>query len=149
MVKINLLAWRINHMVKSYYPYTEDTDLWGSWMILKKLIWRNNVSFSIIWIISRMLQKLEEGRATGLIILPLFTIQSQFSRLSRGFIENPLIMPKTNISLYFPDKRKEILAMLNVTLIAWLMSSSPKKQKPLISDLYKLAFWTKSHFIFG
>ena len=96
-----------------------------------------------------MLQKLEEGRATGLIILPLFTIQSQFSRLSRGFIENPLIMPKTNISLYFPDKRKEILAMLNVTLIAWLMSSSPKKQKPLISDLYKLSFWTKSHFIFG
>ena len=65
-----------------------------------------------------MLKKTEKDEATGVIIIPHFTTQPWFSRILRILIEGPLLLPKINMSLYFPYRRKEPPIMPNVTLIA-------------------------------
>ena len=73
----------------------------------------------------RCCKKKEEDRATGVNIVPQFTAQPTLSRRIRIVTENPLILPKTNTSLYFLYRRKKTPTMLNVTLMACLVSGSP------------------------
>ena len=55
----------------------------------------------------------EKVRATGVIIVPPFTAQPEFSRPVIILIEIPLILPKTNMSLYLLYRRKETTTMPN------------------------------------
>ena len=100
-VTIDLFASHVNHKVERYYSYTVDTDSCGVDSFTKN--WAKEIiyAFPPFAIISRMLKKIEKDEATGVTIVPHFTTQPWFSRLLRILIEDPLLLPKINMSPYF------------------------------------------------
>ena len=75
-VKVHLFASRINHKVKRYYSYhTVDTDSCGVDCFFINCSEEIIYAFPPYAIISRMLKKIEEDKATGAILVPLFTTQ--------------------------------------------------------------------------
>ena len=89
-------------------------------------------------IISKVLSKIEAEMATGILIVPLFTTQSWFTRLLRLLIHEPLLLPKSNTSLYFPCRRKTIPTL--PVLIACLASGNCTNTKVFQMKLLKQSY---------
>ena len=129
-------ASRVNHKVERYYSYTVDTGSCGVDCFTKNCANKIIYTFPPFTIISRILKKTEKDEATGVIIAPHFTTEPWFSRLT----EDPLLLPKINMSLYFPYRRKEPQTMPNVTLMACRVSGNPNLQKEYQEKLYQSSY---------
>ena len=79
--------------------------------------------------ISKVLSNIEAEMATRVLIGPLFTTQSWFTRLLRILIHEPLLPPESNTSLCFPYRRKIMPTLPNVALITCLVSGNCTKTK--------------------
>ena len=67
----------------------------------------NFYAFPPFSLISRVLQKIENENAEGILIVPAFTTQPWFPRLLRLLIKPPVKLPNSRDSLYFSFRRKE------------------------------------------
>ena len=97
-VTIDLFASRVNCKVNWYYSYNLEPEAIG--IDAFSYCWSNEM-FYAFWpfaIISKVLSKIEEQMTTGVLIVPLFTTQSWFTRILRLLIQEPLLLPKSNTS---------------------------------------------------
>ena len=136
-VIVDLFVSLVNHKVERYSLYTVDTDSCGVDCFTKN--WAKEIiyAFPPFAIIYRMLKTIEKDEATGAIIVPQFTTQPWLARLLRILIEDPHLLPKTNMSLHFRYSRKEPPTMSNVTLMACRVSGNPILQKEYQKKLYQ------------
>ena len=128
-VTTDLFASRVNCKVNRYYSYNLEPEALG--IDAFSYCWSNEIlyAFPPFAIISKVLSKIEAEIATGVLIVPLFTTQSWFTRLLRLLIHEPLLLPKSNTYLYFPYRRKIMPTLPNVALIACLVSGNCTKTK--------------------
>ena len=101
-VTIDLFASRVNCKVHRYYSCNLEPDAIG--IDAFSYCWSNEIfyAFPPFAIISNVLSKIKAEIATGALIAPLFTTQSWFTRLLGLLIHEPLLLPKSNTSLYGP-----------------------------------------------
>ena len=83
----------------------------------------NFYAFPPISLIPRVLQKIENENAEGILIVPAFTTQAWFPRLLGLLIKPPVKLPNSRESLYFPFRRKEQPQLPNMKL--QIFSSTP------------------------
>ena len=91
-------------------------------------------------IISKVLSKIEEEMATGVLIVPLFATLSCFTRVLRFLIHKPLLLPKSSTPLYFPYKTKTMPTLPNIALIACLVSGNCTKTKVFQMKLQRKSY---------
>ena len=60
----------------------------------------NFYAFPSFSLISRVLQKIENENAEGVLIVPAFTTQPWFQRLLRVLIKPPVKLPNSRLSLF-------------------------------------------------
>ena len=139
-VTIDLFASRVNCKVNRYYSYNLEPEAIG--IDAFSYCWSNEIfyAFPPFAIISKVLSKIEAEMATGVLIVPLFTTQSWFTRLLRLLIHEPLLLPKSNTSLYFPYRRKIMPTLPNVALIACLVSGNCTKTKAFQMKLRRQSY---------
>ena len=137
----DLFASRVNCKVSRYYSYNLEPKAIGM-LDAFSYCWSNETFyvFPPFSIISKVLSKIEAEMATGVLILPLFTTHSWFTRLLRLLTHEPLLLPKSNTSLYFPCRRKAMLTLPNVALIACLVSGNCIKTKVFQMKLQKQSY---------
>ena len=73
-------------------------------------------------LIPRVLQKIENEKMQGILIVPIFVNQSWFTRLLTLLIKEPLWLPSSDISLTFPCRRKSIPYLPKTRLMACYVS---------------------------
>ena len=94
---IDLFASRLNYLVKLYVAYTPDPEAFAidafhlSW---GKYKFHASPPFSII---SKVLQKVREDKATGLIVVPFWPTQVCWPTLMNMLIQYPLLLPRQQI----------------------------------------------------
>ena len=73
-------------------------------------------------LIPRVLQKIENEKTEGILIVPIFVNQSWFTSLLTLLIKEPLWLPSSDISLTFPYRRKSIPYLPKTRLMACYVS---------------------------
>ena len=84
-----------------YYSYAVYKDSFGVNYFSRGSSEEMIYAFSTYAVIFRKLKKIQEDRATGVIVVYLFTTQQGLSRLLKILFENALMLPKYNTSFCF------------------------------------------------
>ena len=89
----------------SFYPYPLASEVDAL-----SFDWSQDViyAFPPFNLIPPVLQKIENEKSEGILIVPRFVNQSWFTRLLTLLIKEPLWQPSSAISLTFPFRRKSI-----------------------------------------
>ena len=102
--EVDLFASRLNHKLERYYswkpdPFSEGVDafnaFWGNWFAY---------IFPPFSLVGKILQKIEEDKATVVMIVPMWTTQSWFSKLLRMLIDCPFYFHRSADVMSHPDK---------------------------------------------
>ena len=130
----------MNCEANRYYSYNLEPETIG--IDAFSYSWSNETfyAFPPFAIISKILTKIEAEMATGVLIFPLFRTQSWLTRRLRLLIHEPLLLPKSNTSLYFPCRRKTMPTLPNVALIACFVSRYCTKVKAFQMKLQKQSY---------
>ena len=100
-------------------------------------------------VISKVISKIENEQAEGILVVPIFTTQIWFPRVMRLLIDYPLLLPDSNKSLFFPYRMKKHPVLPTTKLMACHVSGTLSKgldfQKRLQSCTHALVErWNKS-----
>ena len=103
--EINMFASRLAKQIPVYASWLPDPE--SSFIDAFTINWNNIFiyafpPFSIIW---RMLQKIEEECKKAIVIVPLWTTQSWFTRIMQLAISQPIITPSQYLKLPGEPKR--------------------------------------------
>ena len=106
------------------------------------LSWSNEIiyAFPPFSVIDRVLQKLEDDGAMGIVVFPLWTTQHWFPRLLRLLMAAPLALPKKGRLLhlpYAPERRHPLEGQ--VKICAALLSGSPSHREAFQTTLSTLS----------
>ena len=124
---IDLFASRANFKVDKYISYYPDPDANGvnafaiSWSDLQFH------AFQPFAIISKVISKIENEKAEGIMVVPIFTTQVWFPRVMRLLIDYPLLLPDSNKSLFFPYRMKKLPVLPSTKLMACHVSGTLSK----------------------
>ena len=110
-VTIDLFASRVNCKVNRYYSYNVEPEAIGIDAFSYR--WSNYFFYVFLpfAIILKVWSKIEAKMATGVLILPLFTTQSCFTRYLRLAIHEPLLLLKSIIMNLIAPKIYHILVI--------------------------------------
>ena len=124
---IDLFASRANFKVVKYISYYPDPDATGvdafatSWSDLQFY------AFPLFAIISKVISKIENEKAEGILVVPIFTTQIWFPRVMRLLIDYPLLLPDSNKSLFFPYRMEKAPVLPTMKLMACHVSGTLSK----------------------
>ena len=100
---IDMFASRLNYKVKDYVAWRPDpgakfTDAFCvNW---EPYFFYGSPPFSLI---AQCLKKIEEDKATGVLIVPYWTTQAWFTILMNLLIDNPVVLPQSDNLLLLPQ----------------------------------------------
>ena len=100
---IDLFASRLNYRLK---PYVSDKAVPGALAVDAFTVqWSQYVfyAFPPFSVIMRVLQKIQQDQATGLVVVPFWPTQTWWPPLTRMLIQAPLVLPKRKNTLYLPQ----------------------------------------------
>jgi hypothetical protein len=112
MPDIDLFASRINFQVKPYIAYKPDPEAYAinafhtSWKDFKFY------AFPPFSIIQKVLQKINEEKATGFLVVPHWPTQTWWPYLMHMLIDLPLILPREKQTLYLPADPQRVQPLL-------------------------------------
>ena len=124
---IDLFASRANFKVKKYISYYPDPDATGVDAFLTS--WRDLqfYAFPLSAIISKVISKIVNEKAEGILVVAVFTNQIWFLQVMRPLIDYPLLLPDTNKSLFFPCRMKKTPVFPAMKLMACHVSGTLSK----------------------
>ena len=128
---IYLFASRANFKVDKYILYYPDADAEGydafaiSWSDLQFY------AFPSFAIISKVISKIENEKAEGIMVVPIFTTQIWFPRVMRQLIDYSLLLPDSNKSLFFYTEWKSPCLTNHETDVSGTVSKGLDFQKRL------------------
>ena len=105
---IDLFASRINCQITPYVSYRADPEAFAinafhmSW---KPYLFYAFPPFSLI---TRVLQKIQEEKATGLLLVPKWPTQPWWPKLMQMLIQPPVQLPKNSDTLFLPSNPQEL-----------------------------------------
>ena len=94
---IDLFASRLNYQFKPYVAYTPDPGA----SAINAFSWRTLqfYAFPPFCLIRKVLQKIKEEQATGLIVVPYWATQAWWPSLMNMLIQKPLLLPRMKKTL--------------------------------------------------
>ena len=119
---IDLFTSRGNNKVKRFYSFYPDPLASG--VDAFSFDWSQDIiyAFPPFSLIPRVLQKIENEKTEGILIVPIFVNQSWFTSLLTLLIKEPLWLPSSDISLSFPYRSKSIPYLPKTRLMACYVS---------------------------
>lgn len=105
---IDLFASRINHQLQPYVSWHPDP---GAVAIdAFHLSWKQYVPYMFppFSLISRVLQKIQQEKVQGIIIVPKWPTQTWWPVLMRMLVDNPVLLPKRKKLLFLPSSPEKI-----------------------------------------
>jgi hypothetical protein len=137
---IDLFASRLNHKVARYVSWHPDPG--ASAVDAFTQNWANQLfyAFPPFSLITRMLQKVREDQAEGIVIVPLWSTQAWYPVLMTMLVRKPCLLPKGPQLLYLnhqPTKRHSLHKKLQ--LLACHLSGNPSKSKEFQTKLPALS----------
>ena len=124
---IDLFASKANFKVVKYILYYPDPGATGvdafatSWSDLQFY------AFPPFGIISKVISKIENEKAEGILVVPIFTTQIWFPRVMRLLIDYPLLLPDSNKFLFFPYRMEKAPVLPTMKLMACHVSGTLSK----------------------
>ena len=88
-------------------------------------------------IISKVISKIENEKAEGIRVVPVFTTEVWFPRVMRLLIDYPLLLPDSNKSLFFPYRMKKPPVLPSTKLMACHVSGTLSKELDFQKRLQK------------
>ena len=130
---IDLFASRTNNKLPVYFAWRPDPGAIGIDAFCQEWNFTLMYAFPPFSIITRKLQKIEESKATVILIVPSWPAQPWFPRVLHMLIRKPLLLPTSrkiltlahNLEMIHPLWRK-------LKLIACLVPGEPSKQKEFL-----------------
>ena len=106
--QIDLFASRLNHKVQSYVAWRPDPKAVA--VDAFTISWTNLsfYAFPPFSLITRVLQKIRDDSAEGLMVVPLWETQVWFPLLMKMLVAHPLILPQGRNLLYLPYKTEQV-----------------------------------------
>lgn len=138
---IDLFASRLNHKLDRYVAYKPDP---GAIAIDSFTIcWSEHLfyAFPPFSIIMKALQKIQQDKGTGIMIVPHWPTQPWWPTLTRMLIQTPVVLPKSKDMLYLPQDPKAVHPLQKqMTLLACHLSGDPCKTKAFVKTLPPLSW---------
>ena len=135
---IDLFASRGNNKVKTFYSFYPDPLASGvdgfSFDLSQDIIY----AFPPFNLIPLVLQKIENEKTEGILVVPIFINQSWFTRLLTLLIKEPLWLPSPDVFLTFTYRRKSIPYLPKTRLMACYMSGDACKSSIFRAKLQTL-----------
>ena len=140
MPSIDLFASRLNYQIKPFVSWKPDPDaLAVDAFSLKWDLYNNFYAFPPFSLINRVLQKIEQDRCYGIVIVPLWKTQVWFPRLLRMLIDSPIILPNNKTMLTLPSGQQKVHPLhKKLTLLACKLSGVPSQPEEFRAKLPKL-----------
>jgi len=133
---IDLFASRINHQLQPYVSWHPDP---GAVAIdAFHLSWKQYVPYMFppFSLISRVLQKFQQEKVQGIIIVPKWPTQTWWPVLMRMLIDNPVLLPKRKKLLFLPSSPEKIHPLYpKLELLMCHLSGDPLKAKEFRQQL--------------
>ena len=110
---IDLFASTLNYQIKPYVAYTPDPEAYAtdafclSWKTLQFY------AFPPFCLIQRVLQKIKEEQATGLIVVPCWVTQAWWPSLMNMLIQKPLLLPRMTNTLILHAEPQTVHPLFN------------------------------------
>ena len=127
---IDLFASRLNKQLPRYVawrpdPAAEDIDAFT-------VDWSDTYfyAFPPFSLLTRVLQKITEDKAEGIIIAPVWTTQPWFTQVMRACVQTPCLIPNTRDSLHLPFNKGAVHPLLlnrKLQLMACRLSGNPSR----------------------
>lgn len=102
--QIDLFASRLNYQIKPFVAYQSDPEAMA--INAFTISWKPYCfyAFPPFSVIRRVLQKIQEEQATGLLIVPWWPTQPWWPVVMRMLIQEPLVPPKKKQTLFLPQQ---------------------------------------------
>ena len=121
--EIDLFASRLNHVVPKFVSYKPEPGVWATDAF--SLNWHSLqfYAFPPFSIIGKVLEKIKQDEARGILIVPLWSTQTWFPIAMSIIVSRPILLKEKGDLLYLPGKR-EIVHPLHkhLNLLAILVS---------------------------
>ena len=127
---IDLFASRLNFQIQPYVSF--HPDLGAIAINAFHMSWKPYLSyiFPPFCLISRILQKLQEEKATAVAVIPHWPTQIWWPHLISLLIRHPIILPNTKITVHLPSNLGHIHPLYpQLHLLICLLSGDPSKTK--------------------
>lgn len=104
---IDLFASRINCQITPYVSYRADPEAFA--INAFHMSWQHYLfyAFPPFSLITRVLQKIQEEKATGLLLVPKWPTQPWWPKLMQMLIQPPVQLPKDRDTLFLPSSPQE------------------------------------------
>ena len=136
---IDLFASRINFQIYPYVAWKPDPEAVA--IDAFTIPWDQYCyAFPPFCLIGKALAKIEEEKASGILIAPLWITQSWFSKLGNMLIDCPLLFPRSKDTLILPYKPLEVHPLSSkMRLAAFHVSGNPLAASTFRSQLKKFS----------
>ena len=139
--EIDLFASRNNYQLKPFVSWRADPEALAIDAFC--LSWKNKFVylFPPFSMLSKVLQKLQEDQAEGILIAPLWKTQTWFPKMLHMLMEPPVLLPKNKSVLQLPHNRTVIHPLWpKLRLMACFLSGDDSKCKTFQRELAKLSY---------
>ena len=129
--QVDLFASRLNHKVPSYVAWRPDPK--AVTIDAFAISWTERLfyAFPPFSLITRVLRKIREDKAEGVLVAPLWETQPWFPLLIKMLVAHPLILPQSSNLLYLPYKVKKLHPLRKkLRLIACHLSGNFQSLQP-------------------
>ena len=104
---IDLFASRINCQITPYISYRAEPAAYA--INAFHMLWQHHLSYALppFSLITRVLQKIQEEKATGLLLVPKWPTQPWWPKLMQMLIQLPIQLPRDRDTLFLPSNPQE------------------------------------------
>ena len=124
--EVDLFASRLNFQLDRYVSWKPGPGALA--VDAFALDWSSYVfyAFAPFSVLGRVLQKIQEGMAEGIILIPNWPTQPWFPKVTRLLVREPLLLPKNSPLLQLPYNNTAVHPLVGkLTLLACLLSGNP------------------------
>ena len=124
--EVDLFASRLNFQLDRYVSWKPDPGALA--VDAFTLDWSSYVfyAFPPFSVLGRVVQKIQEDMAEGILLIPNWPTQPWFPKVMRLLVKEPLLLPKNNQLLQLPYNKTAVHPLVGkLTLLACLLSGNP------------------------
>ena len=137
---IGLFAIRLNNKVNQYAAWKPDPG--AKFIDAFSFSWEPSFfhAFPPFSVIAKCLQKIEEDKATEILLVPYWTTQAWFSILMNLLVDNPLVLPQSDNMLLLPHTGAQHPLKRKLRLIACKLSEQASRREVFLTKQRKLSW---------
>ena len=144
--QIDLFASRLNCQFRPFVGYQPDPDAMA--INAFSISWKPYVfyAFPPFSIIPKVLQKIQEEEATGLLVVPCWPTQPWWPLVMRLLVQEPLVLPRKKHTLFLPQQPDLVHPLhQKLTLLICHLSGNHLKAEAFQTRLPHPAVLEKGH----